>query len=334
MEVLPLANAQVVEELGAAQAAERRAGQLALPLAEVIPERHEGQEVGLGLREAPVRGVGGLLVVCGALARVLDGQRGGDDEDLAGAALVARLDDHPGDARVDGEAGHLAAGLGEAVILDGVQFFEELDAVGDRARVRRVDEGELADVAEPGGGHLEDDAGQVRALDLGVGELGPALEVLFGVEPYADAVGDAAAAALALVGARLRDRLDGEALHLGAQAVPADAGGARVDHVTDAGDGERGFRDVGGEDDAAARHGAVRRDLEHPVLLGGRQPGVQRQHVGVRPAAQRVGGVADLLLPGQEHEDVAWSLALELADRVGDGGDLVAVLVGRPAPGR
>jgi len=37
--------------------------------------------------------------------------------------------------------------------------------------------------------------------------------------------------------------------------------------------------------------------------------------------------VADLLLAGQEHQDVAWSLALKLADRVGDGGDLVAVLV-------
>ena len=272
VQVLPLADAQVVEELGAAQAAERRAGQLALPLGEVVPERHEGQEVGLGLGEAAVRGVGGLLVVRRALARVLDGQRGGDDEDLAGAALLARLDDHPGDARVDGQAGHLAAGLGEAVVLDGVQLFEELDAVGDRARVRRVDERELADVAEPRGGHLQDDAGEVRALDLRVGELGTALEVLLRVQPDADAVGDAAAAALALVGARLRDRLDGQPLHLGAQAVAADAGGARVDHVADAGDGERGLGDVGGEDHAAA--GAC------SCWRGPRTPGAARRTTG------------------------------------------------------
>ena len=115
MQVLPLADAQVVEELGAAQAAERGAGQLALPLGEVVPQREEGEEVRFRLGEAAVRGVGGLLVVGGALARVLDGQRGGDDQDLAGAALPARLDDHPGDAGVDGEAGHLPAGLGEPV---------------------------------------------------------------------------------------------------------------------------------------------------------------------------------------------------------------------------
>ena len=32
--------------------------------------------------------------------------------------------------------------------------------------------GNVADVAEAGGGHLEDDGGEVGALDLGVGELG------------------------------------------------------------------------------------------------------------------------------------------------------------------
>ncbi len=67
--------------------------------------------------------------------------------------------------------------------------------------------------------------------------------------------------------------------------------------------------------------------LEDPVLLGGRQPGVQRQDVGLGPALERVGGVADLPLAGEEDEDVARALALELADRVGDGLDLVAVLV-------
>ena len=46
--------------------------------------------------------------------------------------------------------------------------------------------------------------------------------------------------------------------------------------------------------------------------------------------SREYGGVADLLLAGEEHEDVARSLALELPDGVGDGGDLVAVLVGFP----
>ena len=88
VQVLPLADPQVVEELGAAHAAEGGAGQLALAVGEVVPERDESEEVRFGLCEPAVGGVGGLLVVGGAFAGVLDGQGGGDDEDFAGAALL------------------------------------------------------------------------------------------------------------------------------------------------------------------------------------------------------------------------------------------------------
>ena len=172
VQVLPLADPQVVEELGAAHPAEGGAGQLALAVGEVVPQREEGEEVRFRLGEAAVRGVGGLLVVGGAFPGVLDGQRGGDDQDFAGTALAVRFDDHARDAGVDGEAGHLPACVGEPVALHCVELFEQAYAVGDAARVRRVDEGERADVAEAGGGHLEDDGGEVRALDLGVGVLG------------------------------------------------------------------------------------------------------------------------------------------------------------------
>ena len=87
MQVLPFANPEVVEELGPAEAAERGAGELALLLGEVVPERDERHEIRFRLGEAAVRGVGRLLVVGRALARVLDRECGGDDEDLAGAAL-------------------------------------------------------------------------------------------------------------------------------------------------------------------------------------------------------------------------------------------------------
>ena len=45
------------------------------------------------------------------------------------------------------------------------------------------------------------------------------------------------------------------------------------------------------------------------------------------PAAQDVGGVADLALAGQEHEHVARAFAQQLVDRVGDRVLLVAVRV-------
>ena len=118
-----------------------------------------------------------------------------------------------------------------------------------------------------------------------------------GVEPDADAVGRAPAAALALVGRRLRDRLDRQPLDLQAGRVAADARRARVHDVADPGHGERGLGDVGGEHDAAAGVGR-----EDAVLLGGGQPRVQRQDldVGAQPSAQRVGRVADLALAAEE----------------------------------
>ena len=92
------------------------------------------------------------------------------------------------------------------------------------------------------------------------------------VQPDADAVRDAPAPAGALVRRRLRDRLDRQPLHLEPVAVAGDAGGARVDHVADARHGQRGLGDVGGQHDPPP---GVRR--EDAVLLGGRQPGVERQ---------------------------------------------------------
>ena len=69
--------------------------------------------------------------------------------------------------------------------------------------------------------------------------------------------------------------------------------------------------------------------VEHLLLFGGRQPGVERQHLGVLiadGAAQRFGGVADLALAGQEHQHVAGRFGLEFVDGVDDRLGLVAHL--------
>ena len=130
-------------------------------------------------------------------------------------------------------------------------------------------------------------------------------------------------------------RLDREPLHLGAQRVPRDAGGAGIDDVADARHRERGLRHVGGEHDPLPGVGR-----EHPVLLGRRQPRIQRQHVDVTDllaahrVSQTVGRVPDLPLAGQEDQDVAAALALQLGDAVDDRADLVAVGVGRRRTGR
>ena len=152
---------------------------------------------------------------------------------------------------------------------------------------------------------------------------GRSVEVLLAEQPDRDAVGDAAAAALALVGGRLRDRLDRQPLHLQPRAVARDAGRAGVHHVADAGHGQRRLGHVGGEHDAPA---LVR--FPHALLRGRGLAREQRQDLDVVEAAlERFRGVADLALAGQEHEDVAGRFAQQLVDRVADGVGLVGVLL-------
>ena len=95
------------------------------------------------------------------------------------------------------------------------------------------------------------DARFVRRISGSV-KRGRSREVVLGVEPDADAVRRAPAAALALVGRGLRDRLDRQPLHLQPRAVAADPRGARVDDVADPRHRQRRLGDVRREHDAAA----------------------------------------------------------------------------------
>ena len=80
--VAPFAPAQVVEELRAAHAPERRARQVAGLHRQVAPQVQVGDEVRMGVRQARVRGVRRALMLGRALAHVLDRQRRHDDEHL------------------------------------------------------------------------------------------------------------------------------------------------------------------------------------------------------------------------------------------------------------
>ncbi len=322
-EVLPFPHADVVEELGAAHPSERARRPRPLLGLEVVPEGEHRQEVRVGVGEASVHLVRLGLVVGRPLADVLDRQGGGQDHDLPHAGLVAGLQDHAAEAGIDGQPGQATPHLGQrAVGAHGPQLDQQGDGVADGVGVGRVDERERLDVAEPQRGHLQDDRRQVGAQDLGLGELGPAGEVVLVVEPDADAGRHTAAPTGPLVRRRLADRLDGQPLDLGAAVVARDAGGARVDDVAHAGHGDRRLGHVGGEDDAPPAVGA-----EGALLLGRRQPGVERQDLGVGEllVGEGGGGVADLALAAEEHEDVARALTPQLVDRGPDAVDLVAL---------
>ncbi|KWV87240.1 hypothetical protein PFLmoz3_03088 [Pseudomonas fluorescens] len=150
--------------------------------------------------------------------------------------------------------------------------------------------------------HLQDHGSEVGAQDLRVGKFRAPDKVFFAVQAHANTRLNPAATAFTLVGAGLGNRLDGQTLHFGAVAVATDARRTAVDHVANARHGQRGFRDVGRQHHAPARVG-----LENALLLGRRQPCVQRQNLGVLELglAQHVGRVTNLALAGQEHQYIA-----------------------------
>jgi hypothetical protein len=266
----------------------------------------------------------GLLALLGRpLADVLDRERGDDLDHLLDAAEAVGLEHHPAQPGVDGELGEPAPERGQALlVVQRRELLQQADAVADLAPVRRVQEREVGDVAEPRRGHLEDHRGEVRAQDLRVGVARALLEVLLRVEPDGDAVGDAAAAALALVGGGLRDRLDRQPLHLQARAVAADPRSAGIDDVADPGHRERRLGHVRGQHDATT---VVR--LEDALLLARGEPRVERQDVdvGPQPPPERLRRVADLALAREEDEHVPFAFGEQLLDRVADRVRLVAV---------
>ena len=89
--VAPLAPPQIVEELRAAQAPERRARQVACLHRQVAPQVQVGDEVRMRVRQTRVRGVRRPLMLGRALAHVLDRQGRHDDEHLRGAAQALGL---------------------------------------------------------------------------------------------------------------------------------------------------------------------------------------------------------------------------------------------------
>ena len=228
-----------------------------------------------------MRLVGGLRLGVGRpLARVLDRQRRRDHHDLAHAAVLS--------ASTIIRASRGSSGSCASCLPIGVSrrcrslAFADSTAPSSVSSCRPsvmlrwsggVDERERGDVAEADRRHLQDDRGEVGAQDLGLGELRPCVEVSSAYSRMQMPSAVRPAAALALVRRGLRDRLDRQALDLGAVAVPGDARRAGVDDVLDARHGQRGLGDVGREHDPAAA--AVR--LEDAVLLGGREPCVQRE---------------------------------------------------------
>ena len=310
----------------------------AAALLDPLPELQVAHELGALVVEFFMLLVGGLLRFQRPVAHVLHAQGAGDDQHLVQRLAAARLQDHAAHARVQRQLGEFPADGGQLVgLVDRAQLAQQRVAIGNRLARRRLDEGKVLHQTEAERLHPQDHPGERGAQDLRVGEARAALEVLLVVEPDADAVGDPAAAAGALVGRRLADGFHLQLLDLVAVAVALDPRGAGVDHIADARHRERRLGHVGGQHDALGAAG-----LEDAVLLGLGQPREQRQDVGVavqrlvaEVLAQVVGRLADLALARQEDQDVAGAgAAPEVIDRIGDRVvqiEVLCLLEGLPA---
>ena len=303
-----------------------------------VPHLHVGEEVGALVDEDRVRRIGGLALVHRPVARILHRQRRRHDEPLAQAVLLLGRHDHASHARVDRQLRELRAGGREVeAFVDRAELRQQLVAVGDHARLRRLDEREALRFAQLERLHAQDHRGERRAQDLRIGELGARIELVLRIQAHAHAARHPAAAAGALVGRGARDRFHLQHLDLVAIAVAVDARDARVDHVADARHRQRGFGHIGGEHHAMAGVGA-----EHAVLLGTRQAREQGQHLDAaadppdRVLAQMLGGLADLAFARQEHQCVAGAVrAIEVVERIGNRRRQVGLLalgVGRRRP--
>ncbi len=94
-----------------------------------------------------------------------------------------------------------------AVAVHRREFLQQVETVADGLAIRRLDERERADLAEAQVQHLQDDRREVGPQDFRIGEFRAPEEILFAVQPHADARLDPSATALALVGAGLGNRL-------------------------------------------------------------------------------------------------------------------------------
>ena len=284
---------------------------------EVVPELEQRDEIRIGIGETRMFLVGCGLMFQRPFARVLAGQRGGDYQHFMQAGLVARGDQHAADARIDRQMRQLLADAGQSsLFIQCAEFGQQLLAVADALRFRRVEEREVVDLRQAQRLHAQDHAGKRRTQQFRRRVFWPRQKILLVIQPDADAFRHATATAGALVGGRLRDLLDLQLLDLVADGISLHPRQAGIDNVADARHGERGFRHIGGQHDAAA---AVR--FEDLFLLADRKAREQRQYFGVRRVmlAQRFLCIANLAFARQEHQDVAGAIGREFIDGMQQG---------------
>ena len=243
MDIAPFTQAQLRKEILAAMFLQLAIRFLVRDgLFEPLPDLEIAGKFRLLVGEFLVGVIGRILRIHGPVARVLHRDRCGDDEQFGQTGIVAAGQDHAAHARIQRQAGQLLAqrrqAIDAALLFHRPQFLQELVAVGNGAAQRRFDEGEALHIRQMQRLHAQDDRGQRRAQDLGIGELGALQEILLVIQADAHARRHPAASAGTLVGGRLRYRLDLQLFDLVAIAVTLHTGETGIDHIADSRHGQ------------------------------------------------------------------------------------------------
>ena len=139
-----------------------------------------------------------------------------------------------------------------ALFIQRAQFLQQGVTIRNGGGRGRLDKRKGFNVAQMKRLHPQNDFGQIGALDFRLRERRARIEILLRIKPDANAFLHAPGAAFALVGAALRNRFDRQAFDARARIVTADAREPGINHVTNAGNGQGRFGNVGGDDDFAA----------------------------------------------------------------------------------
>lgn len=159
-QVLPLPDAQIVQEFVATQPPKSVARQFPTLLTQIIPEVEVGHEVGVLVGEAGMPLASGLLAVGRALPWVGDGQSRRQHQHLRHASLGLGLQNHPAQPRVERQPRQAAAQVGDrAVAVERAELLQQLHTIADAAPIGRVEEREVLDITwwrtEPQRRHLQ-----------------------------------------------------------------------------------------------------------------------------------------------------------------------------------
>ena len=299
----PLPHPQIRQELALQRLAKGGGGQRFSLHLQPAPQGQQGEEIGALIPPLGVGLVRSLLLIRGSVPYVGLGQPRDNGQHGLEHVPLLRRHEHAPKLGIQRKFRQRPAHGGQAPeFIEGLKLLQQTPTVRQGLRLRGLKEGKGFRVPEVQLLHAEHHGGEVRAANLRIGKRGARLEIGRLEEAEAHPWSQAPAAARALGGAGLGNRLHGQTLKLRAIAVAGNSGQPAIDDVADTRHGQGGFRDVRGQHDAPRAPG-----IKDSLLVRIRKPGIEGQHLCAAEGLgipQHLGRIANISLPRQKYEHV------------------------------